>query len=103
LSRQANLEEAIAQVRTWQTEFAALPMTQYLTNLTPSLAISLPFSDADSVIRQWGETRNLLDIAYLILTSAAFRTESRGGHYRSDFPHANPKWQVHTMVQKNTW
>jgi L-aspartate oxidase len=100
---QANLEEAIAQVRTWQTEFAALPMTQYLTNLTPSLAISLPFSDADSVIRQWGETRNLLDIAYLILTSAAFRTESRGGHYRSDFPHANPKWQVHTMVQKNTW
>ncbi len=101
--RQAGLTEAIAQVTAWQTEFAALPITQYLIDLKPSLPISLSLPDADGALRQWAETRNLLDVAYLILTSAAFRTESRGGHYRSDFPHTDPNWQVHTMVQRNTW
>jgi L-aspartate oxidase len=100
---QASLAEAIAQVTAWQTEFAALPITQYLIDLKPSLPISLSLPDADGELRQWAETRNLLDVAYLILTSAAFRTESRGGHYRSDFPHQDPNWQVHTMVQRNTW
>jgi L-aspartate oxidase len=50
-------------------------------------------------LRLWGETRNLLDLAALILTSAAFRTESRGGHYREDYPDTDPHWQVHTLVQ----
>lgn len=100
---QAGLTEAIAQVTAWQTEFAALPITQYLIHLEPSLPISLSLPDADGQLRQWAETRNLLDVAYLILTSAAFRTESRGGHYRSDFPQQDPNWQVHTMTQRNTW
>ncbi|MGB3207032.1 MAG: L-aspartate oxidase, partial [Crinalium sp.] len=47
------------------------------------------------------ETRNLLDVAFLILKSAAFRQESRGGHYRLDFPTSDALWQVHTLVQKN--
>ncbi len=100
---QAGLTEASAQVTAWQTEFAALPITQYLIHLEPSLPISLPLPDADEALRQWAETQNLLDVAYLILTSAAFRTESRGGHYRSDFPQQDPNWQVHTMTQRNTW
>ncbi|PSB67961.1 hypothetical protein C7B61_03425, partial [filamentous cyanobacterium CCP1] len=54
-------------------------------------------------LRVWSETRNLLDIAYLILKSAALRTESRGGHYRSDFPQTDPAWQVHTLIEANTW
>lgn len=32
------------------------------------------------------EQRNLLDVAEVIATAAAMRTESRGSHYRSDFP-----------------
>lgn len=100
---QASLNAALAQVTAWQTEFAALPLTQYMMDLKPSLPISLSLADADGQLRQWAETRNLLDVAYLILTSAAFRTESRGGHYRRDFPHTDPHWQVHTMIQKNTW
>ncbi len=42
---------------------------------------------------------NLLDIGYLILKSAAFRTESRGGHYRSDYPETAASWEVHTVVE----
>jgi fumarate reductase (CoM/CoB) subunit A len=34
----------------------------------------------------WHETRNTLIAARLIFTAALCRTESRGAHYRSDFP-----------------
>jgi L-aspartate oxidase len=54
-------------------------------------------------LQLWAETRNLLDIAYLIINSAIFRTESRGGHYRTDYPHTDNSWQVHTLVQGDKW
>ncbi len=40
-------------------------------------------------------------IARLIAQSALFRTESRGVHIRSDFPHEDPRLQAHTIVQKD--
>ncbi|NEP54108.1 MAG: quinolinate synthase NadA [Moorea sp. SIO3C2] len=51
------------------------------------------------------------DVAYLILKSAAWRTESRGGHYRSDYPQTSdrvawPKafdWLFHTLIQGDCW
>ena len=94
------LEDAIAQIEVWQQEFAALSLSQYLLNLTPGQTVSFNLPDATSSMRTWGETYNLLDVAYLILKSATFRTESRGGHYRTDFSEVLPSWQVHTLVQK---
>ncbi|MEB3356510.1 MAG: L-aspartate oxidase [Synechococcales bacterium] len=103
---QAALEEAIAQLTEWRTDFTRLPLTQSLSALTPDGGEGvIPVEPPDSpdsmhgAIRIWSETRNLLDIAFLILKSAAFRQESRGGHFRSDFPAAEPHWQVHTLVQ----
>ena len=40
-----------------------------------------------------GEARNLLGIARLVAAAALERRESRGGHYRSDFPESDPAWQ----------
>ncbi|MFE1746073.1 L-aspartate oxidase [Coleofasciculus sp. H7-2] len=100
---QVVLENAIAQIEVWQQEFAALSLSQYLMNLIPGQSASFDLTDADQQLRTWGETHNLLDVAYLILKSAAFRTESRGGHYRTDFPQTSPSWQVHTLVQQNHW
>ncbi|MEW5860593.1 MAG: L-aspartate oxidase [Cyanobacteriota bacterium] len=97
------LENAIAQIEVWQQEFAALSLSQYLMNLIPCQSASFDLPDADQQLRTWGETHNLLDVAYLILKSAAFRTESRGGHYRTDFPQTSPNWQVHTLVQHHHW
>ncbi|HEY9858821.1 MAG TPA: FAD-binding protein, partial [Candidatus Obscuribacterales bacterium] len=94
---------AIAQVETWQAEFAALPLSQFLLNLPPAQTASLGLPDADLAIRTWSETQNLLDVGYLILKSALFRTESRGGHYRVDFPQPEPQWQVQTLVQAHRW
>ncbi len=95
---QATLEEAIAQVKDWRQAFGELEFSQQMIALlqapsqTTEPAIHL-------AIRQWGELRNLLDIAVLMLQSAVFRTESRGGHYRSDYPQPDPDWQVHTQIQ----
>ncbi|AFZ20270.1 L-aspartate oxidase [Allocoleopsis franciscana] len=97
------LENAIATLDRWRSEFAALPLSQQLLNLPPLQAVRLDLPDADRQLRDWGETYNLLDVAYLILKSAIFRTESRGGHYRLDYSTANPDWQVHTLVQNNRW
>jgi L-aspartate oxidase len=97
------MQAAIDRVSQWRSEFEALPLTQQLTRLAPLQSIGLAIPDAQLQLRRWGETRNLLDIAYLILKSAAFRTESRGGHYRSDFPETDPNWQVHTVVQGEEW
>lgn len=97
------LEKAIAKVAVWRQEFAALSLSQYLLNFSPVNIIKFNFPDADQQLRIWGETYNLLDVAHLILKSAAFRTESRGGHYRLDYPQTDPNWQVHTLVQNNCW
>ncbi len=101
--QQAVLENAIATVERWRSEFAALPLSQQLLNLPPLQTVRLNLPDADRQLRAWGETYNLLDVAYLILNSAIFRTESRGGHYRLDYSATEPNWQVHTLVQNNRW
>jgi L-aspartate oxidase len=40
-----------------------------------------------------GEARNLLSVGRLVTTAALARRESRGGHYRSDYPQPDPDWQ----------
>ncbi|MBD2508103.1 L-aspartate oxidase [Nostoc muscorum FACHB-395] len=100
---QSKLETAIATVESWQQDFAALPLSQFLLALHPTESASFEFPDVERQLRLWAETRNLLDVADLILKSAAFRTESRGGHFRLDYPQPDPNWQVHTLVQRNHW
>lgn len=39
------------------------------------------------------EEANMIDTALLIAGAALLRKESRGGHYRADFPHAKDKWR----------
>ena len=102
---QRDLERAIVQVGIWRQEFASLPLSQVLNNLRPGQIIDFSPADADnsSILRNWGEVGNLLDIGYLIVKSAAFRTESRGGHYRLDYPLTDPGWCSHTLIQNSNW
>jgi len=102
---QRDLESAIVQVDIWRQEFASLPLSQTLLNFPPGQIIDFSPDDAEnsSVLRNWGELGNLLDIGYLILKSAAFRTESRGGHYRVDYPLTEPDWCNHTLVHQSNW
>jgi L-aspartate oxidase len=45
------------------------------------------------ITRDFIELRNIILNAELIVSSALARRESRGGHYREDFPYKNPKAQ----------
>jgi L-aspartate oxidase len=40
-----------------------------------------------------GKAANLLAVGRLIAAAALARRESRGGHFRSDFPHSDPAWR----------
>ncbi|MEG4108009.1 L-aspartate oxidase [Microcoleus sp. S13_C5] len=102
---QRDLESAIVQLEIWRQEFASLPLSQTLNNLRPGQIIDFSPADAEisSILRNWGEVGNLLDIGYLIVKSAAFRTESRGGHYRVDYPLTDPDWCSHTLIQNTNW
>lgn len=48
------------------------------------------------------EVRNMHTVARLMARSALARQESRGGHYRSDFPSKNQAFQKHSVVLRNT-
>lgn len=46
-------------------------------------------------------SRNFVTLAKLVATAALWREESRGGHYRNDFPEQNEKWRVHSIQKMN--
>ena len=96
------MQPAIAIVESWRSQFSELSLNQYVASSSPK---PIQFSDvrASSHLKLYAETLNLLDIAYLILKSAAFRTESRGGHYRLDYPDTLAQWQKHTVIQDERW
>ena len=47
---------------------------------------------------QGWEVQNMLTLARLITQSALLRQESRGVHYRTDFPRTLDKWRKHTII-----
>jgi len=44
-------------------------------------------------------SRNFVTLATIVARAALWREESRGGHFRSDYPERDEKWRVHS-VQK---
>lgn len=45
-------------------------------------------------------SRSFVTLAILVAGAALWREESRGGHYRSDFPEAREEWRVHSIQRK---
>ncbi|AIE73685.1 MULTISPECIES: L-aspartate oxidase [unclassified Synechocystis] len=100
ICRQAEaLQMAIAQLAQWRAEWQRLDTSKLLADLPQGHKVKLNGSGLDEFMQLWTETHNLLDIAHLILTSALFREESRGGHYRLDFPDVQVTWQNHTVIE----
>jgi L-aspartate oxidase len=46
------------------------------------------------------ELSNLVLTGRLLTEAAFIREESRGAHFRSDFPQTSPKWQCHIVWRK---
>jgi len=100
---ETELAQGVAQVEAWREMVTGLSIAQFLQGERVSNPIKFSDPNAEQQLRCAGETFNLLDVAYLVLKSALFREESRGGHYRSDYPRSRPEWQVHTLIQNDTW
>lgn len=47
------------------------------------------------------ELSNLLDVAELMATAAAERRESRGGHYRRDFPQSDSRYEYNLVLDRH--
>lgn len=95
----AALAPALAKVSAWRAELAArAPVIDYLDAPQPNVTVSFRLPHAAPQLRLTAETLNLVDIARAILAGALQRQESRGGHYRRDFPNADPAWRVRTTI-----
>jgi L-aspartate oxidase len=47
------------------------------------------------------ELNNLVLCARLVTEAALLREESRGAHFRTDFPQTSPEWQRHSVFRKS--
>lgn len=64
----------------------------------PTRAHRVPGVDAVPQVAEW-ETTNLHQVATVLTAAAAERTESRGGHFREDFPAADDAWRVRLVAR----
>jgi len=47
-------------------------------------------------------SRNFVSVAILVTKAALWREESRGGHFRTDFPERDESWRVHSIQKLGT-
>lgn len=81
------LNEALAQLQEMQKDLDNLDVSdksQYNTDLVTAL-----------------EVINMVEICILSVKSAILRRESRGAHFRSDFPETNDEWKKSIVLSEN--
>lgn len=80
-----------------QLAAARATIEQQRAAMASDLRIAEPFDMA-----LYYEQRNLLDVAEVIVAAAEMRTESRGSHYRSDYPERNDaEWMTNIFVRRD--
>lgn len=85
---QTDLENALAQIRQLKKRYVNLGLTNKSRLFNYELQEAL-------------ELANMLRVAEVIVYSALKRKESRGAHFRNDYPERNDKeWLVHTFVNE---
>ncbi len=99
------------KIATFMSEYVGVARTE--TDLMKALSEieSLRTNDLPNLRAPQGQRFNLgwveaiqvpymVDVAEMIARSAIFRTESRGAHYREDYPETRSDWLKHTCVMK---
>ena len=80
-------------------ELSGEPLLQTLQSLDKDRAVELPQDQA----RWLGKAHDLQQratVAALLMESALFRAESRGGHFRVDVPAQQPFWRRHSLQRQ---
>ncbi len=72
----------------------------YLKQL-PQMGVSDSSTLYNTNLIEFLEFKNMLELSRLVLKGAIAREESRGAHFRVDFPNEDDKFKMHTIVDKN--
>jgi fumarate reductase (CoM/CoB) subunit A len=100
------------KIATFMAEYVGVARTETDLKKALSKIESLRANDLPNLCAPQGRRFNLgwveaiqvpymVDVAEMIARSALFRTESRGAHYREDYPETDPRWLKHTRVKKD--
>ena len=92
--------EKVAIVREEKTLNEALKELQQMQNDLDNLDVS-DKSQYNSELLTALEVINMVEICILVVKSAILRRESRGAHFRSDFPQSNDAWKRSIVLNKN--
>jgi succinate dehydrogenase / fumarate reductase flavoprotein subunit len=88
-------------VRTHESMSVALAALTALTHRATSVTVQDKGQVFNTDLVEVFELQSLLDVAETIVVSALARKESRGAHYRSDFPvRDNQHWLTHSLIRR---
>lgn len=93
------LVRALGRVRAQRQSLEAQPLLVASRSLIPGEQFSLSRRSL-GLLRLQQELRQRLVLAELLIEAAAFRQESRGGHFRIDAPSPQPFWRCHTVQKR---
>jgi L-aspartate oxidase len=95
----SELQGALAEVRQRRSLVEASPLLASARALTPGERL-LVNGTAQKALLGLHDLRQRLVLAELLIEAAGFRAESRGGHYRTDGPAAQPFWRCHSLQRR---
>jgi len=95
-----SLGPALLQLRGQRRQLEASPAWRQLQIVVPGQRVQFETA-AMPALRRLQELHQRLVLAELLLEAALFRTESRGGHHRTDAPSTQPFWRRHTDQQRH--
>ena len=95
-----SLGPALQQLRCQRRQLEASQAWRQLQIVEPGQSVQFEPA-AVPALRRLQELQQRLVLTELLIEAALFRTESRGGHHRTDSPHAQPFWQRHTDQQRH--
>jgi L-aspartate oxidase len=93
------LRQALRRVRIQRQALDHRPQLRQLRQLLPGEELTMGSHD-QAGLRAQVDLQHRLVLAELLIEAAQFRSESRGGHYRTDAPAAQPWWQRHTLQSR---
>ena len=97
--RQSMLQGA-GIVRSEKTLLEALQKIRQLEEEARGLRVSGDWKH-NAALRALLELQGMLSLAECIVQSALFRKESRGAHFRKDYPAEDEKWLVNVVCKKS--
>ena len=95
----SELQRALAEVRQRRGLVEASPLLASARALAPGERLLLN-GTAQKALLGLHDLRQRLVLADLLIEAAGFRAESRGGHYRTDAPAAQPFWRCLSLQRR---